>query len=132
MRPPSFLAERAPTAYRPRESPPVARRPSPVARRPSLHRTQKQNRAAALAPALSHPSHFHAPEEDLRHHPRHPLRRRVDPIEQELEIPVRLPAEGDLGPEEVDLSLPVARLDHRRAALEIVLSPRPAALERRR
>src|SRR6478735_7824594 len=69
----------------------------------------------------------HLRNDRLRH-----VRRRVDAVEQELERPVRLPAERDLGPEQIDLALPHGRLDYGRAALEIVLPPRPTAAQRRR
>src|SRR5436309_6135829 len=60
------------------------------------------------------------------------LPRGIDPIEQELERPMRLTAEGDLGTEEIELSTSDGRFDRRRAALEKVLPPRPTAAQRRR
>src|SRR5262249_56871513 len=55
----------------------------------------------------------------------------IDPVEQELEGAVRLRAPGDLRPEEDQAALPDRRIDDLDRLVEILLTPRPAALERR-
>src|SRR6476661_1889456 len=54
----------------------------------------------------------------------------IDAVEQELEGAVRLRAERDLGPEQEHLALAQRGLDHRDAALQVVLSPRPPRTQR--
>src|SRR5215210_6056212 len=54
----------------------------------------------------------------------------VDAVEQELERPVRLRAERDLGAEQVQLALPDLRLGDRDALVEVGLAPCPTAAQR--
>src|SRR3954470_11685976 len=63
-------------------------------------------------------------------HYRRLLAATVQPIEQELERAVWLRAEGDLGTEHIEMPASDVRFGDRDCALEIVLSPRPAAAQR--
>src|SRR5262249_21752475 len=56
----------------------------------------------------------------------------VDAVEQQLEGAMRLPAPGNLVPEQHDVSLADRRLHDRDSLIEVVLSPCPAAAQRRR
>src|SRR4051812_44960685 len=53
----------------------------------------------------------------------------VKRVEEQFERPVRLRALQDLGAVEDDASLADPRLDREHAALEVLLSPRPAAVQ---